>query len=65
MKLTLIGICAFALLFNTGCATNKTKAPEKAATSKNVVASAHEQLPPVAEAPAATPWGRNISPFGY
>ncbi len=67
MKLTLLGICAFALLLNTGCSTTKPKAPEKAAVGgKNVVAATNEQLAPVAEAPlGSSSWGRNISPYSY
>jgi hypothetical protein len=64
MKLTLIGICAFALLLNTGCSTTKTATNT---STKSAIASngKDEKLPPVAEAPSRGAWGRNISPYSY
>lgn len=66
MKHTLIAVCAFAVLLNTGCTSTKSTTKNNTSSKDSAaIAKTDEKLPPVAEAPSAGAWGRNISPYAY
>ena len=70
-KIALIGLCAFALLLDTGCSTTKATAKNtpaatgdgKSTSDAAMTSDNNQKLPPVAEAPRRPTWGSNISPY--